>query len=263
MNRWVNLIRQKWVAAVLVIVLFNLMISLYSLFDKESYLYKLIFTSHPVQKGDVIVGEKTAKKPVTEILIDVPVLSQLPELDRGCEVTSLAMLLRHAGIQADKMILAKQIKKDPTRFSRVNGITYFGNPNDGFVGDIYTFAKSGLGVYHKPVAALAETYLPGRVLDLSGESFDNVIKQLAKGKPVWVITNSTYKYLADSHWRTWHTPTGKIKVTYYEHCVLLTGFDAQYVYFNDPLTSGKNIKVSKTNFIEAWEQIGSQAISYN
>jgi uncharacterized protein YvpB len=206
---------------------------------------------------------KVASKPVTNIMIDAPVISQLPELERGCEVTSLAMLLGHAGIQVDKMVLASQIKKDPTRFSRVNGVVHFGNPNDGFVGDIYTFAKSGLGVYHKPVAELAERYIPGRVLDLTGKSFDAVINQLAKGKPVWVITNSTYKYLAESHWRTWHTPTGIIKVTYYEHCVLLTGFDTNNVYFNDPLTSGKNIKVTKREFIQAWEQIGYQAISYN
>lgn len=257
------MIRQKWIAAVLVLVFINLTISIYSLFDKESYLYQMILNNSPNQKGDVTSIHQAKQKLVTEILIDAPVLSQLPELDRGCEVTSLAMLLRHAGIQADKMVLAKQIKKDPTRFSRIDGITYFGNPNDGFVGDIYTFAKSGLGVYHKPVAALAESYLPGRVLDLSGESFDDVITQLAKGKPVWVITNSTYKYLADSHWRTWHTPTGIIKVTYYEHCVLLTGFDDQFIYFNDPLTAGKNIKVARTEFIQAWEQIGRQAISYN
>lgn len=49
------------------------------------------------------------------------------------------MLLSHAGVEADKMNLAQQIRKDPTAYKRVNGVTTFGNPYDGFVGDMYSY----------------------------------------------------------------------------------------------------------------------------
>ncbi len=196
------------------------------------------------------------------VLIDAPVIEQLPELPRGCEVTSLAMLLEHAGVKADKMELAKEIKKDQTPFKYENGKVYFGNPYDGFVGDMYSYDHPGLGVYHGPVRELAEQYLPGKILDLTGAEFDVLKTALSSGHPVWVIINTAYKKLPEDYFQTWHTPSGTIQITYKEHSVLVTGYDDQYIYFNDPLTGIKNKKAPVRDFKEAWEQMGSQAITY-
>jgi uncharacterized protein YvpB len=193
-------------------------------------------------------------------LLDAPIMSQLPELQRGCEVTSLAMLIEQAGKKADKMTLAKQIKTIP--FTDPNG--YRGNPNDGFVGDIYTFNEPGIGVYHGPVYQLAKHYLGDQAVDLTGEDWKTIQEKLASGHAVWVIINSTFRPLPknDPYWYTFKTKEGPLRVTYKEHSVLVTGYSPNSVYVNDPLSGKKNVQLNKEDFIKAWEQMGSQAISY-
>lgn len=196
------------------------------------------------------------------VLIDAPIIKQLPELPRGCEVTSLAMLLQHAGVEVDKMTLAENIKKEPSTYRQENGVIYFGHPNDGFVGDMYSFHNPGLGVYHKPIKELADQFLPGRMIDLTGSDFQELKIHLSDNRPVWVIINTTYSRLPESRFQTWQTPSGPVDITYKEHSVLLTGYDAQYIYFNDPLTGEKNKKAPITEFEDSWVQMGSQAITY-
>lgn len=186
----------------------------------------------------------------------VPHVSQLPELQRGCEVTSLTMLLQYEGISADKMTLAKQIHKIP--FRDANYVR--GNPYDGFVGDIYTFSKSGYGVYHGPVAKLAESYLPGKIKDITGQTIDGVYELIDSGSPVWVIINSTFAPLPESEFTVWKTNSGNVKITYREHSVLIVGYDEKSIYVNDPLASGGYKAVPRTSFEKAWVQMGSQAI---
>ena len=196
------------------------------------------------------------------VRLNAPLVKQLPELPRGCEVTSLAMLLRFAGFDANKMTLAEEIKKDPTPYKKNKNGVYFGNPNEGFVGAMDTLNEPGLGVYHEPVAELAAIYLGDKVIDMTGESFNEVLTQIASGIPVWVINNTMFTSLPKEYWVKWETPEGKINVTYKEHSVLVTGYDDKWIYFNDPLTGEKNRRMKRASFIEGWEQMGRQAISY-
>jgi uncharacterized protein YvpB len=201
-------------------------------------------------------SDEKANDGVKKIIDGVPHISQLPELQRGCEVTSLAMLLQYEGIAADKMTLAKQIHKIP--FRDANYVR--GNPYDGFVGDIYTFSNSGYGVYHGPVAKLAENYLPGKINDITGQTVNAVYSMIDSGSPAWVITNSTFAPLTESEFSVWDTNTGKVKITYKEHSVLIVGYDEQSIYINDPLANEPYIAVPRKAFEQAWVQMGSQAI---
>ena len=108
--------------------------------------------------------------------------------------------------------------------------------------------EPGLGVYHEPIAQLAENYLPGKIKDLTGADFHELKIHLSDSRPVWVITNTEYKKLDEDHFQTWNTPTGKVQITYKEHSVLMTGYDQKFVYFNDPLTGEKNKKAPMHGF---------------
>lgn len=203
-------------------------------------------------------------KPLTfeeSALLDVPLSRQLPELPRGCEVTSLAMLLNYAGVDVNKMELAQYVKKDETPYRIQNGKVHFGNPHNGFVGDMYSLSKQGYGVYHKPIFDLASTYLPDKAVDITGMPTDLLFYYVGKGSPVWVITNTDYKELPPSSFVTWETPEGPIDITYKEHSVVITGYNQDYIFFNDPLAGVKDRKAPRDEFINAWVQMGRQAIT--
>ncbi len=197
-----------------------------------------------------------------EVHIGVPTVKQYPELPRGCEVTSLSMLLNYYGFDVDKMTLAKKVKKSEQVYQNIDGQIHYGDPNEGFVGNMYNLNEPGFGVYHEPIASLARQFAADRVHDFSGGSFYEILEHLDNGQPVWIITNTLYKQLPSELFESWITPNGSQKITMKEHSVLVTGYDSEYMYFNDPLT-GQQKKAPRNDFKEAWVQMGKQAIAIN
>ncbi|MDR7078897.1 uncharacterized protein YvpB [Neobacillus niacini] len=190
-------------------------------------------------------------KIVEEMLLDVPLLNQMdaPQLYNGCEVTSLAMILNYKGIPVTKNQLAQEIERVPLQYN--NGGN--GNPNTGFVGNMEV--GPGLGVFHEPIFELAQKYL--NAADLTNSSFNQLLKEVANGNPVWVITTSTFAPVSD--FETWQTPEGTVDITYKMHSVVITGYDSANIYINNPYGT-KNQKVDRESFIKAWEQMGKQAV---
>ncbi|MEW9697874.1 C39 family peptidase [Paenibacillus sp. SI8] len=193
-------------------------------------------------------------------MIDAPVVKQLPELPAGCEVTSLAMLLQFSGVNIGKMELAAEMPKDntPATLQADGTISYWGNPNTGFVGDV-TRKQRGFGIYHAGLFPLLKTYMPSAI-DVTDEPFELYEQQVASGIPVVVWT--TIDYNLPYKWVTWDTPTGPLKTSYAEHAVLLVGYDEENVYLNDPLKGSKQVQVNKAQFIESWSAMGKQGLTY-
>ncbi|RLQ93835.1 C39 family peptidase [Falsibacillus albus] len=204
--------------------------------------------------SDMSVKEKLNIETITHTLpLDVPLIYQMsaPKLYNGCEVTSLAMLLNYYDINVTKNDLAEKINYVPLTYK--NGQK--GNPNEGFVGDMAH--GPGLGVYHSPILKLAQQYVGMRAIDITNQPFSEILKEVENGHPIWVITTANFAPVAD--FKDWDTPQGPIKVTYSEHSVVITGFDEDHIFLNDPY-GVKNRKVSRAGFEKAWEQMGSQAV---
>lgn len=191
-----------------------------------------------------------------EVLLDVPLFNQMdsPRLYNGCEITSLAMVMNYEGISISKNELANEINIVPLRYQ--NGD--YGNPNEGFVGNMQD--GPGLGVYHEPIFKLAQKHFNDRAENLTGKQFGELLKKVADGSPVWVITTASLTPAAS--FKNWDTPDGQVKVSFQMHSVAITGYDENYIFVNDPYGT-KNRKVPIDSFISAWELMGSQAVVIN
>ena len=194
-------------------------------------------------------------------LISVAAQNQNPQLPNGCEVTSVSMLLQSVGHPVNKITLAKEQPYDTTpRVKSATGqILKWGNPNVGFVGSPYVWAD-GFGIYHGPIVKLIDKILSGQAVDLTHHPFENLLSYVAHGRPVVAWTTATLKP-THSFWVTWQSPEGPVHTTLEEHAVLIVGYDKTSVYINNPLTGQKDQKVSRKDFIAAWNQLGQQAVT--
>jgi len=223
----------------LIILVGGILLDFGGLPDKE----KAVATPYQKEK----IAEKT--------LLDVPLINQMdaPRLYNGCEVTSLAMMLQFWEIKVTKNELAEEIPRVPLK----NKDGKYGNPNMGFVGNMED--GPGLGVYHGPIFELAQSYLNKelKVVDLTNHPFETLIEKVSQGLPVWVITTTDSSPVSTI--QSWLTPQGPVDITFNMHSVVITGYDHENIYVNDPYGT-KNKKVNKEAFINAWQQMGSQAI---
>ncbi len=204
----------------------------------------------------------------TTFLIHVPPKDQYPQLPNGCEVTSLAMLMTAAGHPVSKMTLAKQMPKDPTKLrlssytnasgQTVHRVVYWGNPNVGFVGSVYQ-ADEGYGIYHGPMFRFLNQLLPGRAEDMTGAPFSAILRHVAQGVPVEAWTTTTFHPTTD--WVSWQSPEGIVRATPLEHAVLIVGYAPGFLFINNPLNGKAAQKVPEGPFIQAWRQLGKQAIT--
>jgi uncharacterized protein YvpB len=210
-------------------------------------------------KPAAVVSPAAVIKPASAML-KAPLIKQYPELNSGCEITTLAMMLQFYGIEKGKMELIPEMKYDKTAYQldEKGKIVYWGNPNIGFVGDVTGRAK-GFGIYHTALIDLLKKYIPTAV-DLTGKPFDVLESKIAEGIPVEVWT--TIDYIENVQWNVWDTSIGPIRATFSEHAVLLVGYDKDNVYVNDPLSGKSNVKINKALFIRTWEMMEKQAISY-
>ena len=133
------------------------------------------------------------------------------------------------------------------------------DPNEGFVGS-WTDARGHIppasyGVYQEPVAALLRNY--GLNAQGAYAYTEEALKaQIADGKPVmvWVIGNVELGYAVP------YTAASTGRTTYvapYQHTVVVTGYDAKFVYIQD---GALRYTRDWNTFLLSWGALGNRAI---
>ncbi|MCY0870267.1 MAG: C39 family peptidase, partial [Firmicutes bacterium] len=198
--------------------------------------------------------------PPPSALLRAPIVSQFPEYKNGCELASLDMLLRFAGLDVSMAQLVAEVPRANGAYTlAVDGaIRSWGDPADGFVGSVRGIGP-GFGVYHAPIAHLLARYLGGSALDLTGGSFAAVLGAVAQGRPVIAWTTVTFS--VPHHWLHWESPQGFVRATMNEHAVLIVGYDAKDVFVNNPFDGEAAEAVDRARFEQSWIAMGRQAVT--
>ena len=107
-----------------------------------------------------------------------------------------------------------------------------------------------------------------KAVEISGKSLEYLSgKYVAQGQPimVWATINMSPSFKTTT-WRVNYTDeNAKYKLgSYYtwtagEHCLLLTGYDKDYYYFNDPWTNART-RYSKILVNTRYNELGKQAV---
>lgn len=165
-----------------------------------------------------------------KVFHEVDSVLQNPELPHGCEVTGLAILFSYYDVAADKCELADQwLPKGAW------GRTDF---REKFVGDPRKSVSSA-GCYATVIADTANRYLEEGNLQLTAVAKEGVtfseLLSMVREAPVlaWTTMNLQAPYIA----QVWNVDEEELYWQNYEHCVVLTGYDAEkgVLYGTDPL----------------------------
>ncbi|TCN24135.1 SH3 domain-containing protein [Mesobacillus foraminis] len=206
--------------------------------------------------GDYVTTGSVRTSTATARRLNVPIIAQRPELPSGCEVTALAMALQYYGVNVSKTTLAREMPYDSTKLVRnENGsIKIWGDPDVGFVGTPF---GNGFTINPGPLKKVLDKYRAGGV-NLTGSNFSEVEQHILQGKPVLAWFTISHEMPVA---RSWQTPSGKtINAARPLHCIVVTGVDSQYVYFNDSELV-KNVKMPKDKFIKIYNAMGKRALA--
>ena len=189
------------------------------------------FYSGPVSvfSGAQTEGKKTttynADGQIIAVYNDAEVISQLPELPTGCEITAVTMMLRYAGYNVNKIQLANEMPRS-------------NNGDYGFVGN--PFSPSGWWIFPTGIAPVVNHYV-GHSDIMTGTSMERIKDKLNQGHLVvaWVANVNGFV----------------------NHALALTGYDANRLFYNNPWT-GRKESMTYAEFYQHWNADKQRAISY-
>ena len=220
------------------------------------------------QSAVSVAPQATAAPGAKSFQLTVPFLSQTEDWPTGCESVSAVMALNFAGIGisvGDFIENYLPLGNPPYEAGRGRHSGYVGSdPREYFLGDPST--DFGWGCFSPVIMNALEEILADwgsdrEALDLEGYTLDELCeKWVAKGTPVLVWATIDMAEPEDDITFTIEGTREQFTWVYPLHCLLLTGWDEDHYYFNDPL-EGQNIAYDRWDCQVAYEYLGRQALA--
>lgn len=190
------------------------------------------------------------------IKLDIPYISQYPELPTGNEITALAQALAYYGYNTDKEVLAQTYLKMSDNASAGCFTEYFyGSP----------WSNKGLGCFTPAIINAANAFLKDNGSDLRASSMcyssmEELLHEVSQENTVLVWTSTNYSIEKIPFRNITLEDNTKFAWPYYETCVVISGYDLskETITFVDP-TQGEVTK-NLYKFKNYYEQMYYQAL---
>lgn len=214
------------------------------------------------QYANDMMGEELFTSDVYAYKIDVPYISQVGILPNGCESVSAVMLLRYSGYDIDPLdFVDNYLEKDEVYIKW--GVRYGPNPKDKYAGDPKS-EKGGWGCFAPVIHKALNKYLGGKAFakNLTGLSLEELAEQyITKNIPVAIWCTQNMEEIKNLYQWQSYDKSETFLYPVHEHCVVLTGFDDKYYYFNDPLDENRQVRYEKDIVSASYESMGRQAVA--
>ena len=187
--------------------------------------------------------------------LNVPFYRQ--EHSLSCEVATLKMVLEYYGIKVEEDDLIARLPFDTFGPRNVEE-NIWGDPNQGFVGDIDAkIPNGGYGVYEDPLVKLARDFREAKKLEYP--ALREVLEIVEAGYPV--IVWGTISSGKDISWKT--REGKKIKAVFGEHTRVVIGFKGtpespSFIYLLDPIYG--QVRMSREKFLKNWDSLDRKAV---
>lgn len=182
----------------------------------------------------------------------------------GCEAASGTMLLRYYGYDVSMADVVAAVPSGKGKY-QIGDTWYAADPFEEFVGDPRNTSSEGAyGCFAKPLATGMSKFAGDRVTDISGCTVEELFRHISQGRPAVIWGASNEATLTDGVSWQCVDKNGKSTGKYFqeikrEHCMVLVGYDSEYVYLNDP-SHNAYLAQNKDLFISNWIKLYSQAI---
>ena len=192
------------------------------------------------------------------VMLDVMEYCQYPDYPTGCESVSLYMLLKYYDIDVTVDDIYDLLPMGLQPYDDEEGVRHGANPEYEFVGD--PRSAMSYGVFHKPIAKVAQYFKPG-VKAEQNASINDIKAILDTGNPVlaWYVSQPMRDIMYRWSWIDENNTT--VSWPGGEHAIVICGYDDTSLTYRDP-NAGTTVVIDYDTFERNFSELGGRIVYY-